>query len=277
MTIKTITLVLFSPDEAAWLAPAGAELARQLDAHLIGVHPVEPAVVYSAGMDVMVVPEVQNWHQEEDAQIEKAFSEAVRRAGIAGEYRSQRDGRLADEAYLLSCLRGVDLVALGTADPKEEPASAARMRSQAIRQSGRPTLVLPREVSPALPAKRVLIGWSDTRESARAAHDVLTLTEAGAAIDLLAVSRDAYSSSHLAGSRDDFAAALDRRGYSATLVDRDAKSSEIGKALLSAAAESDAQLVATGAFGHSQFYDFVIGAVTSHLLENARVPVLLSK
>ena len=38
-----------------------------------------------------------------------------------------------------------------------------------------------------------------------------------------------------------------------------------------------ADLVVAGAFGHSQFYDFVIGAVTSYLLKSHRLPIFLSR
>ena len=41
--------------------------------------------------------------------------------------------------------------------------------------------------------------------------------------------------------------------------------------------ESGADMIVTGAFGHSRVYDFVIGAVTRDLLHNAELPVLYSK
>ena len=49
-----------------------------------------------------------------------------------------------------------------------------------------------------------------------------------------------------------------------------------GEELLRAAAESDADLLVAGAFGHSQFYDFMIGAATSRLLKRVKLPVRLS-
>jgi nucleotide-binding universal stress UspA family protein len=36
-------------------------------------------------------------------------------------------------------------------------------------------------------------------------------------------------------------------------------------------------MLATGAFGHSRAYDFVIGAATRALLNDAKLPVLFSK
>ena len=36
-------------------------------------------------------------------------------------------------------------------------------------------------------------------------------------------------------------------------------------------------MIVTGAFGHSQAYDFVIGATSYELLRDHKVPVLFSK
>ena len=41
--------------------------------------------------------------------------------------------------------------------------------------------------------------------------------------------------------------------------------------------ERGADLIVTGAFGHSRLYDFVIGAVTLDLMKDAECPVLFSR
>ena len=274
MTVKTLALVLFSGPEAQWLAPAGCELARALDAHILGVHPSEPMVVYAMGLEPVILPAYEDWQRENTAAIETAFAEAARRSGVASEYRTQTTVPSGAETYLLSALRGADLVVMAPEPEEGDTPTVKRLRQQAIRQSGRPVLLLPKDAPMAAPPKKLLVGWSDTREAARAAHDALELAAPGAEIELLSIG---LKTGGPAGSREDLAAALDRRGYAVTLIDREPQSSDIGATLLAVADERGSDLVVSGAFGHSQFYDFVIGAVTSHLMECARRPVLLAK
>ena len=277
MNIKTLALALFSAPEADWLARTGCELTRALDAHVIGVHPSEPILVYSMGLEPLVLPAYEDWQRQTATGIKDAFETALRLSGVPGEYRSQSALPAGAETYLLSSLRGADLVVMAPEQAQYDTPSVKRLRAQAIRQSGRPVLLMPKAAPLAGLAKKLLIGWSDTREATRAAHDALALAEEGAEIELLLIGRDAGAEGTPAGSREDLAAALDRRGYKVSLVDNAPSGSDIGPELLRIARSRGSDLVVTGAFGHSQLYDFVIGAVTSHLLASTDLPVLLSK
>ena len=277
MSIKTLALPMFSSPEADWLATAGCELARALDAHIIGVHPSEPVMVYSMGLEPVILPAYEDWQRKTAVGIEEAFEKAARLSGVASEYRSQSSVPSGAETYLLSSLRGADLVVMAPEQIEVDTPSAKRLRAQVIRQSGRPVLLQPKGAPLAGLAKRVLIGWSDTREATRAAHDALALAEEGAEVELLLIGSAAKAEGAPAGSREDLAAALDRQGYQVSLVDHQPAGSDVGPELLKVARKRGADLVVSGAFGHSQLYDFVIGAVTSHILESADLPVLLSK
>ena len=63
---------------------------------------------------------------------------------------------------------------------------------------------------------------------------------------------------------------------SAEVVESLAKDVTVGDILLNEAFERGAELIVTGAFGHSRIYDFVIGATTTRLLESMTAPVLFS-
>lgn len=273
MTIRTIALALFDKAEAEWLVPLACDTARAFDAHLIGVFPHQPVPnFYGEGVDLRFNEMLRELRQAEVTEIETIFSDVTRRMDIRSEFRCQPVTSPSAEDYLMAAIRGADLVAIGSPAPDGAPGGDALIRT-IIRHSGRPVLVFPPKAGLTKAPDRILVGWSDTREATRAAHDALTLAAPGASIDLLSLGAE----DGVLDSREDFAAALDRLGFRATLVDREAPARERGEALLKVALERDAQLVATGAFGHSQVYDFVIGAVTNHLLEHADLPVLLSK
>lgn len=279
MTIKTIALGLFSAPEAEWLAPMACDLARNFGAHLTGIHPTETLLINAGTIEgvAMITPAMLDWQVEESETIRRVFEAATRGETFGSEFRAQKAGGVGSESFLLENLQSADLVVLGRTDPHKARPDILRLRERAIRDSGRPALMLPKEHGLNAPAERVLIGWSATREATRAAHDVLALTADGATIDLLRVHATRSPSEVEFDSRHDLAMALDRRGYRVNLLDRDAPAGEIGEMLLQVAQDLDASLIATGAFGHSRVYDFVIGAATRQLLSRAELPLLLSK
>ena len=76
---------------------------------------------------------------------------------------------------------------------------------------------------------------------------------------------------------NDLAAALARHGLQVKVVHRDKDGDKVADVLNHEAFEMGADMVVSGAFGHSRVYDFVIGAATRALLKGAKLPVLFSK
>lgn len=279
MKIKTIGLTLLSAETTGWLAPVASTLARRHDAHLIGVHAAEPIVPYTTvtAFDPIVAPAYLDWQDDQARDIRKLFEDATSREGVKAEFRGQDTGAIGAEAYLVDALRACDLVISPRVDKSAWSPVAARLQEQVIRHSGRPVLVLPKGSGFNAPVSRLMMGISNTREANRAAHDALALASSGAVIDLVSVLPQSTSEPLGFDFRQDLAMALDRLGYKVNLVDRSGEAADAGEVLLRASAELGAELVVTGAFGHSRTYDFVIGAVTGHLLSVAEVPVLYSK
>lgn len=278
MPIKTVAVAVTSASEAEWLISAALDLANSFGAHLTVVRPVEPVVPFSGSMtyDPVIIPELLDWQLDETQAIRDVFDRATSGSGLAVEFRGQEAGGVSADAFLLEAVRAADIVLIGRRQHPDGAPGAARLHEHLIRQSGRPVLVIPRSQRLDGPAGHLLIGWSATREATRAAHDAFALAAPGARIDLLTIGSHGDSGLSI-DSRQDLATALDRLGFRAELVDRQADAGHAGEVLLKTAFERGADLVVTGAFGHSRAYDFVIGAVTSHLLEKAEMPVLLSK
>jgi nucleotide-binding universal stress UspA family protein len=279
MSVKTIGAAFLSAAEAEWLAPAACTLARSFDAHLVGVHAADPVVPYAGAMafDPVIVPEFLDWQVDEAEAIRTSFETVASREGVASEFRGQDANTIGSEAFMIEALRAVDFIISAHADRHGWNQTGVRLQEQIIRNSGRPVLVLPKSRPLAGPASRLLVGVSPTREATRAVHDALLLAVPGAEIELLSVTHDAQPASLAFDLRQDLAAALDRLGFRASVLDRDGSAGQAGEVLLKTAAERGADLVVTGAFGHSRTYDFVIGAATSHLLDKAELPVLYAK
>lgn len=279
MIPKTISTAFLSSSETRWLAPAAARLCRHFDAHLVGVHGLGPLLPMGGDLvsDPVILPEMLEWQSQEAEAIRETFEAALKAEDIAGEFRSPADDGDAREDFLIDGCRSADVILSAHIPRQGGRANDIRLQEQLIRQAGRPVVVMDEALPLPGPAQHLLIGVSCTRESMRAAHDALYLAAGGARIDLLSVSSSQFERRASRDLREDLASALDRRGYNVTVLEASAPTGEIGKELMRVALERGADLVAVGAFGHSKLFDFVIGAVTSMLLETVSVPVLFAK
>lgn len=91
-----------------------------------------------------------------------------------------------------------------------------------IRESGRPVIVVPLDYDGPEIGANILLGWSDTREAARAAHDMLSFADDGAALTVLRVGpppKTAFKDSNAIDTVEMYA----RHGLKATLIHRDPK------------------------------------------------------
>lgn len=276
MSIKTIALVVFDSTEAEWLVEKAVILASSLGAHVLALHPYS-AAVFVAGMSAepMIFPTYHEWETGESDKIQALLETSAKNNDVQAEFRRQTL-LYGAEAFTLSNVRAADLVVMGTNGAASRSPDNRAIASQIIRNAGRPVLVLNPEVEFSGKAGKIVVGWSDTRETARAAHDALLLAKPRASIRVVSLMSRPEDQRGL-GGHEDFAAALDRLGFKATVIERMSTADNRAEELLRIATEEDADLLVTGAFGHSQVYDLVIGAVTRHLLENAKVSLLLSK
>jgi nucleotide-binding universal stress UspA family protein len=74
----------------------------------------------------------------------------------------------------------------------------------------------------------------------------------------------------------DIALFLARHGVKATAAQQSAPEIDIGPQILSRAADTSADLIVMGGYGHSRLRELVLGGVTRSMLEVMTVPVLMS-
>jgi nucleotide-binding universal stress UspA family protein len=139
--------------------------------------------------------------------------------------------------------------------------------------SGRPTILLEQNLH-LTPLDHIAIAWDASRVAARALWDALAFLPRNGRITVLTIADEKpLSGSDLAGS---LAALLEKRGYNAKAHNVTLGERTIAEALQLSALEAGAQLLAMGGFGHSRIRDFVLGGATKGVLNDLRLPVLLS-
>jgi len=138
--------------------------------------------------------------------------------------------------------------------------------------SGRPLIVAP-SATPASIGKRVCIAWNGTAEASAALRCTLPWAARAEAVQVL-VSPDYH---RLGPDGDRVLAYLRLHGIHAELRNFGAINRNVGAGLLAAASEYEADLLCMGAYSHSRLRQMIIGGVTRHILEHAKLTVLMSR
>lgn len=276
---KTILVCLTTKEHAATLLKAAVPLARRTGAHLIGLHTLEALEVYP-GISIHIPDQVfANFSasQKQTAEeIKEIFNAHTRSEDFVSEYRLVRAHSNTASERMIESARAADLVIMAHEDKDLDRYDQRRAQEAVIRQSGRPVIVVPLGYDGPEIGHKALLGWSETREAGRAAHDMLDILAPGSEIVALRVKDRAQDELHDSDMLD-VTSALARHGHKVDLRHLDQAGQAIADVLLQCAFEEGADIVVTGAFGHSNAYDFVVGATSKALLRDAKLPVLLSK
>jgi len=213
--------------------------------------------------------------REQAGQIETSFRQKLVTAGLDGEFEAM-DGAAMDAVATRA--RIADLVVIGQAMPDASlPIPASAIIADVLMRSGRPALVVPFAGKFPVIGRNVLVGWNGTREGARAVHDALALLEPGARVTVLTVQKGHVGETEIHKPGEALAEHLVRHGFAATAArsvsDRSISDSD---ALLNFASDLGADLLVTGAYGHSRVREIILGGVSNALLDHATLPVLMS-
>jgi len=169
--------------------------------------------------------------------------------------------------------RSADLVVIGrTTGPGD--AYSSLDPGNVLLRLGRPALVVPDEVS-SLRAENVVIGWKDTREARRAVLDALPFLHGatGVTIAEICVAGDEEAAQ---ARIDDVARYLgDHRIKSKDRIILHQHGSGAGQ-LIQLAQDEHADLLVTGAYGHSRLGEWIFGGVTRDLLATSPICCLMS-
>lgn len=254
-------------------------LARKHDAHLVGLHTIEAVLVYPGIAMHIPGPAFAAFNEsqkEEAAKIKAVFQRYTEGETFPSEYRLVRAEATSATERMVESARAADLVIMAQEDKDVDRYDQRHAQVQVIRNSGRPVIIIPLGYDGPEIGANIVVGWADTREATRAAHDALQLVDPGARVTVLRVGRapkDPMDDS----DGIDLVAGMSRHGLNPSLAYRQASGDAVSDVLNKVAFEQGADMIVTGAFGHSRAYDFVIGATTYSLLSEAQIPVMFSK
>ncbi len=274
MTYKTILAHLDGGPSGTQILQIADQLAARFDAHLVAVYGAELPTFAAAAMDPMA-GDVLRYQIEAEQSLRAAAKAQIAAIESATGRPIEWREIMADLAYSLAVhARHVDLLVMGQDNPAHR-LGAGPLLSTVAMQAGRPVLAVPYAGQFPVCGASVVLGWNGSRESARAASDALPLLAAAKRVKVVAFNTGGTDRwGEIPGA--DFALWLSRHGVNVEVDTRASTVVDVGSHLLSLAADSGADLIVMGAYGHSRAAELIFGGVTRTLLQSMTVPVLLS-
>jgi nucleotide-binding universal stress UspA family protein len=274
--VKDIVVNLTGGAPQEFAADYAISLAKLFDAHIAGIgfiyEPVIPGSVLG-GIPTDLIEAQRDENTEAARAATDRFEAAAGQAGLSAEVRIL-DASVAGAADLFGRIaRRFDLAVVGQARPKEG-ASEELLIEGALFESGRPVVVVPYVQTRAVTLERVLVCWDGSRPATRAIADALPFLRRAKAIDIVAVSGERGKGGELAGTN--MARHLARHGLEVALKRVAAGNVDVPSAIASHAAETGADFMVMGGYGHSRLREFILGGVTRTILTSSTIPVLMS-
>jgi nucleotide-binding universal stress UspA family protein len=248
------------------------DLAARFDAGLIGVAgmPLRPAL-RAGGLVVYAEPTEDNLQQMTlgfDVMSKKFLAQAGMLRHV--EWRS---GLNLPLDVISREARAADLVIVG---PRHSSGSLSDLCDPGVilLRAGRPVLVVP-EIVGALPLRRAIVAWKDTRECRRALRDALPLLQQATEVLILSIAEDTPEDKGRQ-ALSDVANYLTRHKVMVAAEIWHRPRGAVATELLRLVQQENADLVVAGGYGHSRLGEWIFGGVTHELLGASPVCCLLS-
>jgi nucleotide-binding universal stress UspA family protein len=274
---KTIVVHLADERRVDRTLAVALELARQQDAHLVGLFVSLPDLLAPPlGVGRSLVAAGRATIRERAEKIRQKFEAAGTGLALKKEWRFVEPGRAPAIDALMIHVRAADLIVAAQGDLTWEDNLLMEYPEELLLQSGRPVLFVPNVGEFPSFGLRPLVAWKTGREAARAAFDALPLLQKAQSVRVLGVAPQADAGGASPVHSSDLVKALARHGVNCTAATAHGTDREAGIALLHDVAESGSTMLIMGGYGHYRFREYVFGGATRHILRNMTVPTLLS-
>lgn len=177
-------------------------------------------------------------------------------------------------AYLARKLRFCDLVVLPR--PYQDNPDAAALVETCLFSAERPVLMIPQGCKAPGTGGHILMGWNDGAEALAAARAALPMLRHADVTDICIIDppRHAADRSDPGGAMAQY---LMRHGSRSEVAVLSKTEPHVGDMLLRRAREVGAEMIVSGAYGHSRLREAVFGGATRSLLEQADRPILMAR
>jgi nucleotide-binding universal stress UspA family protein len=251
-------------------------VADALQAHLVGVaFAYEPLAVGSIfdGIGASIIETQRAEFERAAKSAASRFDEATRKAAVSREVNVIPASVAGCGEVFGRVARTRDLSIVGQCRPSGSLVDDLIIEG-ALFGSGRPVLIVPYIQAAPFKVDRVLLCWDGSVSAARAIADSMPFLERSKSIEVVTIADKDDNRASVPGA--DMAHHLARHGLMIDLKRVVAPDIDVSDAVLSHAADSSADLIVMGGYGHSRFREFVLGGTTRSVLSSMTVPTLMS-
>ena len=215
-----------------------------------------------------VLETIKKNENEEIQGAKEVFEETVEKFGRthASEVLDVFD---EDGATVASFARTFDLVVTAPHNSRRGEEHMSASPDLIALQSGRPVLIVPKNYDAKGLSVHVVVAWDGKRASARAIGDAMSMLEEKSKVTVLTIG------SVVPPGTKRLIQNLTRHGINAKHLQQP-NSGTVGGTILSITQKIEADLIVMGAYEHSKFAHDVFGGVTTDVLKETTVPVLMS-
>jgi len=278
MSYKSMLTILTDPAEVSPVLGAAIPLAAEAGAHLevlcLGIDRTQTGY-YFAGATALMHDETIVQAKADATEIETAARAELARTDISWGL----DALVAQSASVGGLVarraRFSDLVILPKPYGDGRYSDAPVVVEAAMFQGQTPVIVLADGVPLTCKPKRVVVAWNESNEAMAAIRRALPILKAADDVNVVIIAPDRHS----ADSSDpgaELSKMLARHGVNVEVTILAQTLPRVSEVLTRHVADTDADMLVMGAYGHSRFREAILGGATRNMLEHAKVPVFMA-
>ena len=279
--LKSILLHLDGAANCDTRVQLALRLAQAHGASIDALYAVQPAVLqypFAFEGDAPGAALLMNYENEQRERVKAAFENARRRAGGAGAQAVTWHASTDEPVRAFTRMSwGADLMLLAQHDPAPNAYSGVTpdFAASVLVASGKPAIVMPFIGIGESVGQTVLIAWKPSPEAARAVGAALPLLQRAKRVHLALWDDAAEPRRNDPRPIENY---LARHGIAPTVHRNILSQSDVhavGELLLSLAADTQADLLVMGCYGHGRAREWVLGGATRTILRSMTLPVFM--
>jgi nucleotide-binding universal stress UspA family protein len=274
--IKDIVVNLNIAQEGGPAGDYAVSVASALRAHLTGIAFNYDPIVPVSGTGYIPAEVIESQQADNEAAAKAAidrFAAATTRAGLSAEPLTLRSSIAGAGDQFGRIARRFDLAIVGQAE-RETSVVDDMIAETTLFEAGRPMILVPYIQKAPLKLDTVMVCWDGSRPAARAIGDAMPLLEKAGRVEIVIVTNERGKQDMIEGA--DMGQHLARHGLKVEVNRITGGDIDIADVLLSHAADSGADFMVMGGYGHSRLREFVLGGVTRSIFLSMTVPALMS-
>ena len=284
MAFKTILLPIRESNTAASLMETGISMAIRNDGHLdllyVQNNPEHlfpfSTLGLSASMRKTITESATAAAATEGEELKQGFLELCENYKISVQPRGSAIGKPTANFLVQTGRRDeligqngrlADLIIVPQPTRTTPPPSSFEA---ALRESGRPVIMVQRDLVLDVPGKRLAIGWNSSKEAAQAISAMLNNLKRADKVYVLSSENRMKQPINA----DEACVYLKCQGVTAETAVINTKGQSPGEALLAKSRELECDRLIVGGYSRPKLRDIIMGGVTGHLLKHADMPVV---